>query len=668
MSDFFGIDPATFTFNSDVRLSGMTNNGVIYGFVDRNRFGSSLDTDDNPIFFMDSSGMTIFGGIVGSTIGGASVGQLESIRMNDSGHILLRFNTPGGAGLALLTENGWILFVAPGSPGPGGRQFARASSLQLNEAGQVLIMGVTIDSNGAIWTGLYRREPDGALVTLTEERSNLFSTNLRSTAMNDRGEVAAVISGPFFSAGLFYLNSAGTQTRIAGVDSVLPGGFRISSINWATINGKGEVIFVASLSNGQMGVFIASPISATTVAGSIEGRSEELTTVTPGQTKIARVPLGSTLRLKFQKEDGTPLPSTFSLGTAVINPSIPTPTLFPNHVLIEFDRDSVSSQKDFRAVHLGNVALTIMPTDTAVAPITVSIQVVRPLQLGSLQTQFDDIFVEFGHQRGITPQLLKGLARRESGPNFRADAYRYEPFRDFFDISVGQNLLSQLPYSRYRLATADGLSQGQNLLSADISPRSLYFIKREGTLRKISDTDVFVSALEILQQNDSLLGVKDPSVPDQNWSARTSLNTRNLFMAQPNLLNFTAQTTLSASYGVMQLLYSTAIRPVGWTGLKVAGVCYSDPTDCNPSYLFDLPDNTLRGGGTVALASDYVRRKFIDNNPSISTSNPAYLGPPNLDQDYKNALKSYNLDPSYPSEVVDLSNRFLPVASGGIFQ
>ncbi len=659
-----------------IQTRGMTNSGTIYGFYDPQNGSFFNDNIAVPLFFENFTGQTIISDVVGTMIApGLAIKTIGGpMRMNDNGQLLI-YDT-FGVSLAFFDGSSWVPVNSPGTPAIGGRHFIGGggdfNSLELNENGQISFVGRSLDANSNLYTGLYRREANGQLTALAEVPNPFYAINLKSMRMNDRGEVVAVVGFSAIGPDLIYFDATGLQSKVAGFDTPIPGGLRIAQIKTATVSEKGEVLFVASLSNGQRGVFIASQNPSVALAASIEGRAEEPTQITQGQTKIARIPLGSTLRLKIQREDGTPVPSTFSLGAAVVNPAVPAATLFKNNVVIMFDRDAIGSQKDFRAVHKGTVTLNIVPTDTTIAPVTVSIQVVNPERLGSQQNQFDDLFIEFGHRRGIPPQILKGVARREGGANFNPRAYRYEPLTiDYLLVSRAQDIRQQFSYSRYRLRTSDGLSQGASLLADDISPRSIYYLKRAGVLRGITATDELVSALEIFQQNDSLFGMKDASVPNQRWGSPGVTNRALLdsFIAQPNLLNFTAQTTIAASYGIMQLLYTTAIRPMGWTGIKTAGACDIDPTDCNPSYLFDLPQNISIGGGSVVLASEFLRRGFVRYNPTVSLNDPAYLSNTNLDQNYVDMFQIYNLKPQYGTDILNqYAPLFPPVFTGIILQ
>ena len=108
---------------------------------------------------------------------------------------------------------------------------------------------------------------------------------------------------------------------------------------------------------------------------------------------------------------------------------------------------------------------------------------------------------------------------------------------------------------------------------------------------------------------------------------------------------------------------------MGWPGVKATGACDIDPTDCNPSYLFDFPQNIPIGGGSVALASDFLRRGFVRYNSSVSLVDPVYLSNTNLDQDYIDMFQIYNLNPQYGTDILrQYSPMFPPSFTGNIFQ
>ncbi len=365
---------------------------------------------------------------------------------------------------------------------------------------------------------------------------------------------------------------------------------------------------------------------------------------------VARVPLGSAFFLQLTTTDQTggvvPVNSSFTLEQAAIAPAITEPTLFRNVVALEYDRAHSSDIKFFQAVHLGSVFVRITPEDTSVDPVTVQIEVNNPLRLGSAQGQVDAMLVDLAHRRGIPPQMLKGQVQRES--RFDEDAYRYEPLSaDMRYMSRGQNFRTQDPYRDYRLRTSDGLAQGADILRADISPRSIYSTQRG----PITDRDELVSAREIYEVNDRV----------HHWSrfspARAQAVRRN-----PDVLNFTAQTPIAASYGFLQIMYATAIAPMRWAGVNGRR---------NPSLLFDTEQNVESGGGSVVLGSGYLRRVFSRANPRVSTVDPNFTGRGALETAFVRAFNYYNRGRTsgpYGPAVLTYSRSYTPAPSTSIFQ
>jgi hypothetical protein len=377
--------------------------------------------------------------------------------------------------------------------------------------------------------------------------------------------------------------------------------------------------------------------------------TETTTPVTGGET-AATIPLGAIFSLQLgNKMDDTisPIDSTFSISDQHTNPSISEPTLFKDHQIIEFDKSSSDTIKSFQAIHLGDALATISPSDGS-SPVKVRITVVPPAALGTSHNDVDDVLVDFAHRRGVPPHLFKGLVRRES--NFRPDAYRYEPLKvDLGAVSHGANVRANLPYSRYRLATADGLALGTDIIASDISPRSRYSIVRLGVLRPIAPADVLVSALEIYQHNDH----------SSHWAIANPMAAHSVAVNQ-NLLQFTAQTPLAASFGFIQLLYTTAIAPMGWRGVD---------GDQNPSFLFDLPENR-DGGGSLEAATGYLRRVYASANPSVSQTSPDFPSAIDLAESYSRAFNVYNHSSAigrYGPNVLGASTEYLPTPASTIF-
>ena len=168
--------------------------------------------------------------------------------------------------------------------------------------------------------------------------------------------------------------------------------------------------------------------------------------------------------------------------------------------------------------------------------------------------------------------------------------------------------------------------------------------------RHIQDSDQFVSAREIWEENDQT----------QNWT-KWSIYTVEQVEADQELLNFTAQTPLAASYGLLQIMYVTAIRSMRWEGIGAAK---------NPSYLFDTTGNLAPGveGGSLELGSGYLKRMFLMANRGISQDNPDLADPKDLQDAFFYALNYYNtnkrktLDYIYGKEVMERADLYTPVA------
>lgn len=137
---------------------------------------------------------------------------------------------------------------------------------------------------------------------------------------------------------------------------------------------------------------------------------------------------------------------------------------------------------------------------------------------------------------------------------------------DIGRISRGANLRIVDPYLHYRFPTGlnDGnLSRGDQLLDADIEPRSegleslRFRDPQTGIIRVLALNDLFPTAEELFQINDA----------EQNWCANTSRARCQLFRNNPAQLNFVGQTALATSYGLLQVLYETAVADMRWPGI-----------------------------------------------------------------------------------------------------
>ncbi|HEY2090772.1 MAG TPA: hypothetical protein VGJ81_02700 [Thermoanaerobaculia bacterium] len=347
-----------------------------------------------------------------------------------------------------------------------------------------------------------------------------------------------------------------------------------------------------------------------TVTGQIlDGSPQETKHLAAETTVYAQVPLGLELKLALLN-NGSPAPAQFVLAPAVLD-GLATPTLYPTNAVLEYDRDTTATTKTFRAVHIGTQTLYVNPgLQTPVVKVTVG--VFDPGSLGDNgNVDYDSMIVTWGNRRGIPPHVLKGLILQETG-KLNPLEYRYEPLTGggVGDYYIHQKVASE-PYRHYRLATDSGLAKGDSLfdfnagdkylVDDDVSPRKVFVLPRAQDGAEISIRpmdacpDLCVSAREIFENND-----KTSAGTSQNWSAKKNAGSTNWWDAQHlSMLEFTAQTPLAASYGLMQIMYPTAVETYNWAIAT---------QQQNPSYLFDTPENVKTGGGSLAPGT----MKFYD--------------------------------------------------------
>jgi len=383
--------------------------------------------------------------------------------------------------------------------------------------------------------------------------------------------------------------------------------------------------------------------------------------------------------------------------------------LFREEVVLEFDKGTLSTSKAFQAVHRGEAILTIDPVEESLPTVRVKLVIYQPEELGGVRHILDSSFFVLAHRYGVPPQFIKAQVEREAhktpdGTDYVRESYRYEPLNlktGDLNVSRGQNLrqfeTAAKPYGLYRLATiadalnhtdtvADnkddcqqlpdpdsrlpnpscvGLDQGTKTIPEDKLPRVragfIIPVRDPSTgkvvtdpetaqplTRAIRDGDEFVSARDLYRFNDKR-GAK------MNWSDHVPAAQLDGRVAQ---LEFTAQTSLAASYGLFQVIYVTAIDEKEWAGTALGQ---------NPSFLFDTEENIQAGGGTLTLAMTKVRDDYGNANknaPDVET--PATES--RLKELFRNGYGKYNQAEDYPTDIVDVrAPGHLPIASRAVF-
>jgi hypothetical protein len=352
------------------------------------------------------------------------------------------------------------------------------------------------------------------------------------------------------------------------------------------------------------------------------------------------------------------------------------PPLFANDTLLAFGGNGAATSRTFFAAHLGTVQLTLVPLITGASPVDVDVTVIEPETLGprtgirpgDRRWAYDRHIIRWANLTGYPPQLLKAHADWESVRVFDPRQYRYEPLTtDWDNFSTAGGRLIQEKYAPYRLATCPSqgnLSEGGRVLRPDDTDyRSKYDIdsdrqvcpasadRNPAAFRAITEDDDRVTAYEIFLANDTR--------KRQNWyRILGNRSKRDQMAADPEAaLSFAAQTPMAASYGIMQVMWTTAVLSdennfrVGYTSR-------------NPSYLSDDEENLEGGWSSLIVGTMFMKRCTRDSfrrQPPDLTSEDTFL------ESFRRPLVLYNGSRDYPDDVFPLVRRWYPISNASIF-
>ncbi len=373
--------------------------------------------------------------------------------------------------------------------------------------------------------------------------------------------------------------------------------------------------------------------------------------------------LGQHLSLKYiaidsQSEQPATVPSTITFQSQKRNDmgnisnifSNPT-RLFPDNVLLHF---TDPSPDEFFAVHSGKAVLDIKPNGPSSGAPGVLLTVNVPscalgqscgISLGTSHNEFDDDIVRFADFRGIPPQLVKSQVGVES--SFNRKSYRYEPLTvDFKSVGLNTAQLTDNALAPWRIATSSDCSnivlpQGTRLVlsSADANARNNYTIalnqQNQNPLCRVTNISQ-VQSLRLIKPADTLLSMENifyTNDPTINWA------NADIFQSfadyQVDNPPFTGQTVIAASYGLHQVLYTTAVQDEGFVDANNVGR--------PPSSLFDRFTS-------LDLGSNYLAQKARTYHLDAA---PGFLNLQDFFFQYGPALRGYNA-PKIDFSVADI--------------
>jgi len=378
---------------------------------------------------------------------------------------------------------------------------------------------------------------------------------------------------------------------------------------------------------------------------------------------VVTVPLGTRFSLGLvQVESGVrrELPSEFFLGPLLsLESPLAYPTCYESNVLLEFDENAFAGKQIFQAVHLGSQDVVVF-SDEAPRQV-VSVEVVRPLRLGNdgntvtfnnVTYNLDDLLVTWSHKHGMPPQIAKAHVQHESLPFLNVMTYRYEPLStDYLEFSPRGREQRKEPVYQFTRMEYDSFPRGANLVDAeDVHPRSKFNLDKTTTPKtKISDSEQMVTAKTIYDNNDYW----------QNWSKFIPSKRAQAIATDPDLeLGWPAQTTIAASYGLMQVLYSEAVK---FGGGVING-------QLRPFYLFDRPEHVgVAGAGSIPTGTAVWASKFRWANGITSGTDscaPAFKTPEKMDKKIQRASYLYNGAVKYGKDIMQYQLNYLPIPTG----
>lgn len=219
------------------------------------------------------------------------------------------------------------------------------------------------------------------------------------------------------------------------------------------------------------------------------------------------------------------------------------------NVIIQYTWDAITWIKDFIFAPLLPGIYKIIPQYYTSASTTIT--VTPAVAIGSIYNNYDTLISQYETEFGIPTGVLKAVITQEdaskANDKFYPNQYRYEPVVDYNNFSGPSplySLTSTQPYKHFAIGghTASGTAITQGDQVAGLSPSYLQIVQ---------DTDHDGWALRGLKgytgnETFGQLLALDTPPGSQNWPIPTSTN-------------FTAQVLDSASYGLGQVLYISAL-------------------------------------------------------------------------------------------------------------
>jgi hypothetical protein len=205
-------------------------------------------------------------------------------------------------------------------------------------------------------------------------------------------------------------------------------------------------------------------------------------------------------------------------------------------------------------------------------------------------------------------------------------------------------VMTDIANTKYKIIIPERDPKTGNIL---INPKT-----KEPITRDLKASDRYVSLHDIFPYNNSIYHWSKQGVPPSRLAG-----------VEAGAVDFTAQLTLAASYGFLQVTYEKAIED-HWKG-DTANCGPSNPLD--PDNLFDTPCNLAHGGGSLGLGTHIVAQKFAGIFVAKS-NNPRVANVTTFTRFFRLAYTQYDSGKKgYGSSVLFHARSFEPIPSVNIF-
>jgi hypothetical protein len=291
------------------------------------------------------------------------------------------------------------------------------------------------------------------------------------------------------------------------------------------------------------------------------------------------------------------------------------------------------------------------------------------------EINLDDIIIKFAGENGIPPQMIKGHIDKET--QFK-NAYRYEPFEDISiqnDIDRKNNFMTKkngtlLPFVVSEAGMGGDFPVGHDNVSPtpyEKTPQKITQFLEDHLERYVDRNKLLVIGkqdytkeltrdLKRLYKECKDLGLKGKAAA--NYAIEIMKNRFHWKEYGDNYNNLYAQTRISASYGLTQMLYSTAVS----SSFEETGSRYGSPH----SKYMKRSDSALPPEKLNEI--DYLFPRYVDLmlqrlrkvlGKPITIPDHEWNG--GFEKTWINAFQKHNPgEKEYGKKVLDISKNYLP--------